>query len=402
MIGNKSTSSRFFLLYSVSLFLYFINIKLNWPMFQISNNRGSDFMDQKGILDAIQCYEEVGKKIYGNSESCGSNFIYGLGLLELLSITELDPNQNFIIGVISGVVLLLILSFVVGKIKLNLKRTALSILLLFSPGPLLLLERGNFDIWMLILLLASVLFLNSQKYFLAFLLIIISATFKFYTLPVALLVIFRLSGLKKVCAIAIFIITGIFLTYNYGLIETLPSSFMYSFGSTVLVNYLQIANIHFSSLQSILIGTFSLTLSCFVVNNSKYYKRLEIKKMSAYLGDSSNSISRDLTLIFGFLFLSCFIVGANYDYRLIFLAIAVVGGLGINVEQSKFIQALLSLSVASLYFSCFSFGLKSTRAFVGIQFIGDIATLVLVAIVLVTLSIEMRLPFPSRHSKVTQ
>lgn len=394
---SKSTSSRFFILSSIFLLLYFVNIKLNWPMFQMSNNRGSDFMDQKGILDAIRCYEEVGKKIYGNSESCGSNFIYGLGLLELLSITGLDSNRNFTIGVISGTILIFILSFVLSKINLNFKRTTLSIFLLFSPGPLLLLERGNFDIWLLILLLSSILLLNRGWNFIAFVLIIISATFKFYTLPIALLVIFRLSGLRKVYGIAIFVIAGIFLFYNYSLIETLPSSFMYSFGSTVLVNYLQIANIHFSSWHSILIGSFSIALVCFVIKNSKYYQRLEIRRISLYLRESS--ISRDLTLVFGLLFLNCFVLGANYDYRLIFLAIAVVGALGTNVEKSKVTLVLLSLSTVSLYFSCFSFGLTSIRVFVGVQFIGDIAVMVLVAIILVTLYKELRYEFLNRHLK---
>ena len=82
------------------------------------------------------------------------------------------------------------------------------------------------------------------------------------------------------------------------------------------------------------------------------------------------------------IFVGCYFAGMNYDYRLVFLAL---GAIPILSElHGKKRKVLLLLTLVSLWFSCFFFGIEGI-VFVSIQAIGDLATSVLVAILVLGL-----------------
>jgi hypothetical protein len=62
-------------------------------------------------------------------------------------------------------------------------QSVLAFILVISPGPWLLFERGNFDLLIIILLSLSIPLINTKFSILSIVLIASTALMKFYTLP---------------------------------------------------------------------------------------------------------------------------------------------------------------------------------------------------------------------------
>jgi hypothetical protein len=102
--------------------------------------------------------------------------------------------------VLFAVVTLVLVSLAVVTVNTK-TQSILAFVLVISPGPWLLFERGNFDLLIILFLVLGVFTINTRFSIFTILFFALTALMKFYTLPLPLLYVFieRNRFLKKNC-----------------------------------------------------------------------------------------------------------------------------------------------------------------------------------------------------------
>jgi hypothetical protein len=222
----------------------------------------------------------------------------------------------------------------------------------------------------------------------AILVIAFTALFKFYTLPVILVLIVvtnRKSTRVVGTLVAFLVFPKVFLDISSITNPGFPSTWYISFGLESIGLYINLfleqinqAKFILSSLEVKILGYLTLILALILL--SKFYK---IESMNAidFLKISSDftelNFLRISFWIFGATFISCYLAGMSYDYRLTFLAAAGVSFIALAKYQKVKIIRLTWIFSVALWFSG-SF-LPSTSLLLSglIQLIGDISIFIL-------------------------
>ena len=368
----------FFILFAIQFFS-------NWWILKVSGlHNGETFMDLRGVLLPLDCYRDIGTSIYDTtSNECGV-YIYGSTLAALINFLGITASQTSFWAISFAVIFCLTLgllsSFFITQRNTN---PIIICLVLSSPGLLFLMERTNIDLIMFFLVFAACLLSLKGFNFWAILLIALATLIKFYTAP--LLVAMILIGKSKrirLFTIAVCIIVLPTIVSDYFKIKDIPQGWFVSFGANFIGQYVNTFIKKFSLDLPIieLVFMYILGLAFFVLS------MLLVVKFSDFHKDDLDSVikneigkeySEKVLLFFGSVFLSAYLFGMSYDYRLIFAAVsglALMSLTPIGVSQ-KLIQGSLIIGL----WSTFSFGVQiySTitiaTSFVLIQFIGDLA-----------------------------
>jgi hypothetical protein len=361
-----------------------LSFYFSWPLLQLGSiGAGFNFADLLSTLSTIDCYREIGFDVYSDSNAgyCG-NYIYGRELLQIFSQFPIYPEHSesigtiaiLFFGIISGI-------FCITVIKQKTTSIFFAVFLIASPGTSLLLERGNIDVFMIIgVFIVGVLMSKNQNH-LGILLLSILTIFKFYTLPLlAVLVLFKLSGRQRIFGIISLIATGLLSLRSISLIRAgFPEGGYSQFGLNIVGNYLRRGlEMDISHLQGRIFGYISFILLLLVMS---YLIRK--KSLASHL-----ILKRKQIDSFGFysilIFLTCYLTGLSYDYRLVFL---IFGSLWIlnslNFERSfqvalQFLTAVAcwcSTGIGAAIFPQYDFW---QRYFVmGAQALGDLSTWIL-------------------------
>jgi hypothetical protein len=232
-----------------------------------------------------------------------------------------------------------------------------------SPGIWLLFERLNIDALILIFLSLTVFLISRNKFLLGFTAVGFTALFKFYTAPLMLL-IYTLSSSRKIKSVILVSSLAISLVIFVNLRSIpveLPSTWFVSFGTPIVGFYLSqiLETVGFTdySIPSMTGHALGLLLFLLVVLSLKKF----VFKSKYVTSDSKStntkvSLNDLLIMFFGGVFLTCFLAGMSYDYRLVYLAISGTAVLPmITNERFSWIYRLLLL--CSLWLGSFSFGI---------------------------------------------
>jgi len=331
-----------------------------WWLLKIQNNIGGgrNYVDLASVLNAAQCFERIGDSVYSTVETCG--FQYGIFLLRFIQFFNLDSANLELLGgilVVSAFLILLGIGMYSVKTRYQAK---IAFFLTISPGPWLLFERGNFDLLIIILVTLGTLFLNSRFSILTVFFITLSALMKFYTLPLLLLyiVIEKRTYLRAVAAAAIVLVTPIIL-YDISRAPSFPNPTFVAFGLPSPGLWLNFfawrfeVPIEFSGPLLYLIGSLVFFIGVYFI----YFSSLRHKFSSGFLPSPTVSpFSRNVFLVSSGLYLSCFLAGMNYDYRLYFLIVSL---LLLNQIFPDFRESrlFLILQISALWATVFFFGI---------------------------------------------
>ena len=364
LISSLKISRNLRINYGLIFIFYLWQYAYNWPGLRLDRLIGnSKFIDLSGIISAIPCFQTLGNDIYKTNNAGGlcSGFIYSTDLLRILAFLQIDTTDVVWLGFVFGGAFILMLLheiYLINPIHNRLNFLILAAVL--SPGIWLLLERGNFDIPIIILIYLSALTLRTKVEWLSVALISLSAVMKYYTLPLLILIVLisknKFTKLLSILSL-IFLIPHLFGLYKK--VNAFPSTWFVSFGIDALPLYfnrfLQLFNLetHTLSYSEIKIVGIAITViyySCFrksigifsesVVNN--LLSRFDTRIVQIHLFSTSA-------------FLTCYFGGINYDYRLAFLVISLISSL--IFENVKYFLQFRSLVIISLIFSTFTFGL---------------------------------------------
>lgn len=383
----------------IFLFLSGLNYLSNWWVFRVSGSEAAkvresaNFSDLQAIVSFIPCYRNVGNSIYlfDNYSPCHKGYIYGTPLLDFFSAIRLDAIPIFIVGSVLTIIFCLGLALIASKVFIEGRVNPFFIVgSIFSPGIWLLLERTNLDIFIFLMLLVATQLFSKGHEVSAILVVSLSAVFKFYTLPV-LLVLFLITNKKSTRIIlavtGLLVLPKVYLDISSITNPGFPSTWYISFGSESFGLYLNLLLEQFgkqawqlSSLQIKLLGYLAVLVTVFFLT-----RYLEIKSIatSNFLLRSPDGIKSDFLInsfwIFGASFISCYMAGMSYDYRLLFLAVSVLSFCSLVKLQEVNIKGLHVLLLVTLWFSG-SFLPSTSLVLSGfIQLTGDIAMVLFVA-----------------------
>lgn len=149
---------------------------------------GVVYGDANIVLTYANCYSKFGNLVFESGLNC-SQWANGSWLIAMLSLMGLTESATKLIGISFTIVLVTL--FVVGFYTLQTNAWAQSTLFFgsISPPIWLLMERGNFDTLMYLLILCAVYFFCIGNVSWCVFFVFMSATFKFYTLPLLVVIL---------------------------------------------------------------------------------------------------------------------------------------------------------------------------------------------------------------------
>ena len=260
------------------------------------------------------------------------------------------------------------------RLKFNSPQLLFLFFTLISPPILLLLERGNLDILVFLLVVTSSYFLSKNRANFALLILIISSLVKFYTFP---LLIFFFYSLKKnqikfstiipILICSVWLVRDL-LSVEADYIEITTASFGVSI-PTVLLLHSDTGSLLTKFISVVIFSSIALFMA------SKLPKF--ISKKTLELRINHNFFELVLFVFCTLIHIMVFLLGMNFSYRLIYLIFAVILISSIiDLGSEKFIFRLKSLLLLGLWFS-FNLG--------KLEFVGQIAIYIITLLLTVVL-----------------
>jgi len=238
-------------------------------------------------------------------------------------------------------------------------------LAMLSPPAMLAVERGNTDLFIFFLCFLYIFLLRKSNFFLSifsYILILLSSLLKFYPIFLVFL-FFKKNLLNKIFSILIFFIFFIYILFNltdiYLIKDNTHESFFFSYGYNVLEvglnNIFYKLNAVFLAGKSSLLGdyeTFKNSISDILFTNEFKNNHFIISRIFLLLiifiiilknlkSENIKKIPESSNYLFFILgssiFCGTFVLGANFDYRLIFLLFTFPYLLELKKNNKKFL-----------------------------------------------------------------
>ena len=328
---------------------------LNWWHFFNFGPMKPDFADLRAYTSQVTCAQKGIDYLEINCDPWGR----GIGLLgvyvPLLKFFDLNESRTAIVGNAFQVLLFLSIYAVAYALKLDLSKFKNAILLLLamtSPPIAIAVERGQFEIIILVLSILAGFLLYAKKQYFVYLIFGFLSVLKIYPIIVLTLLLANRSIKKSIRQLLfgfiVFVISSvmIFSAIN-AQANNLPNNwrshgFFRTFGVTVLpylsVKFLQdtellSANFSFSLMQAHALGMFFTFFLMLII----YFLRINKK----VFGPNLTPLIEEKSLRSMFILLSlsmvyiCYFVVSSYDYRMIYLLPLFLVGLATDDGKKK-------------------------------------------------------------------
>ena len=322
MTGVRARHFQLFLLGSFFSFLFLLFQSTGWSLLDRWQIKGHlNFIDLNSVLGSADCYQSIGFEIYKYPIGHECAYNYGSWLMRSISFIGLGVEQTYFVGSVFIVLISFLMAFVMTQATLGGSGLFFGFLIFVSPPIMLLLERGNIDSLMFILIFIAALLFKSDRSNASLILVVVSLLFKFYTVGLAAMLAFMSRSMFTFFVWTSVIVLAIVQVFNDfrngpGFINTEWTSF----GAPVFGIYLKYLSVKTPYFLSLVIGFLLLIAAVWFISRPwtpfyKLYKALTITTLDIMP-------SYHLFLFFSVVHTTCYILGMNFDYRLIMLAIA--------------------------------------------------------------------------------
>ena len=303
------------------------------------------FADLETIINGISCPEvnEIGDTIKCPNESFNI-WNYPTVLLTLRSY--IVPQDRFMVGMLFIIFFLLIINILL--VKKIIEPSFFSLIVLLSPPFLLVINRGNFDLLILsLVLLSGILFTRTNLSFIFSIIVLcLTVWLKFYPLPIFVFLMFLVHGSFKRMFIFIIGCSALFTTMNdlKSLAPLISTDIAGAVGLPTLIARLNGGNF----------ASFNLTLYTFlilvIVLIIMYFIVIDLNRRHLIY-----KYHDPVFIIPANIFLYNWITSSNYYYRLVFIAVLSLIMLKLATTRSEIVIAVMA--VCSLFFSIQTLGL---------------------------------------------
>ena len=311
--------------------LYIVQLISGWWLVQASGLDGP--ISQSGDLLQIihlaeQCSNElmgieVNKWILTYWSQCGG-FLYGTPLYLAIAGVSFSPALTVAGGIFLGFLTSAIVGFFSFEVMqdLGLAAKAFAAAMFFSPGVVLLFERANLDLVILLLVFCSCAIANRRNTVLALLPLWVASLMKFYTLPLFAFLVFvswRESRPRFILASGLLLAAASVAVLDMARIPEFHQVGFNQFGLTVWVHYFDWLELSPSRLLAYAVGVSLPLVAFFTLSRLRFNNLREF-----HLGRLDGGWQRSLEIYCSIIFVSCYFAGLSFDYRLIFLAIPAI------------------------------------------------------------------------------
>jgi len=375
--GNRK---HFAVLILISNLLTYLNYLLDWPLVKLANQRVPNFIDLKATLVSIECAKSADPSSSLNELYLTCNYIYGSPLLvfgKYLSLSSVNTTfYAWVLLIFSSTLIGGITYLLINNFK---KALIVASLIICSPAISLLFERANIDMIIFILVILSAWLYAKKQFFLSITIIFGMTLFKFYTLFLLFILIFlHINKKNYYVLIPITTITVLNVTLDLARIEKIPAGGQAQFGTGVFSWYFDEIGFYIDKVLWVVIGIGVMLTFTYLFTKTSHEHASIISSKFNFRSASALEIALGWSSL---IFLSCFLVGFNYDYRLVFMAFGGFLIFRLNNSTKKYLWAAVYFT--SLWGSIgigLSFGGLSYKiqiVFALFQLIGDISTLLL-------------------------
>ena len=372
---NLKPQTSYLTLYFALGLISILSYVNNWPIVRlIGAKQEKDFGDAGIILNAADCFKDIGLNVY-KVESGNCSYNYGESLIRVLHILGIGKDSIDIIGIVF--IALFILAFVecIRSIQplASFRIQGLAILFFLSPPTMLLLERGNFDSLIFFLLVASVILKTKKRNNISILILVSTVLFKFYTFPVLVYFLFRDHNWKEVEKrnyLLLLLPTALVMQDLYRISQgfSIPNPMWFAFGSSKFPwAAARIFGIDLPRSLQLLAGAVLVIVILMLIY--RFEDRLTQLKELKRVCLGANENSKLMTQCMALVFVVSYFAGMSYIYRLVF-AIPVFIYLLICQRRAN---PFMMISIACAIVLSPWFG--------GLEFLGDLGILWLVPLV---------------------
>jgi hypothetical protein len=317
------------------------------------------FADWRAIPAGIECARR-GLEFYSWGNPCdpwGRPMVYPRIWL-WLSVLGLNQNMTDTIGVSLAISFFVALLWTLGR--LTTRQGVVVAVMVCSPSVMLAVERGNNDLVIFVILAISLKYYGLPRLrsrLVGYGLVLVAAVLKLYP-ALALVTLVRERGFKGLLTLGVSaILLALYAIVTLGDIETTAKV---NFANTQLISYAYGAKVLVQKLNLILSGTAEKpipTVLAFAAAALLLIFGLLLGRRNALR--QNRILDNDLSRIGGFLmgasiFLGTFLLGNNFDYRLIFLLLTVPQMfVWVNREDSLGLFSFVAILavVSTLWFS---------------------------------------------------
>jgi len=310
----RSNILRSTLTIAVVILVFAYQFRVGW--FYLGGKNG--FGDFGYVLERIPCIKGNWDNLYGpRTEDVCSGYIYGSSLLVLLD--GIGISLSILVPISYGLAASLVFIYLWTSLKekSSIAQNVLAVALLFSPPVILLIERMNVDVIVFLCVYAAIKMPNKVANWISPLLIALSALFKFYTLPLILIMLKEAKGKLRIYLFIVLVSTLVIISIDLSRIEGLPWDARNMFGNAIWGEYLLYLvkgpQTHANFIASSMLGIAILLFVSYIVR--KLDIDIELKKVAP-------KNDRKLFIFCFILYLTCYFSGLSVDYRLIFLLFA--------------------------------------------------------------------------------
>jgi len=373
----RAYKGHMFSLLFIGLF-YLANFAWNWPLIKWAGFRGgSRFIDLQSIMDSVRCFTQNKIGTYSDivKTPC-QGYSYTRELIWIIHLTRMDTVSTLV----HGIVLMAIAGAILGGLAWKSHNRSIPVVFaLFCPGLGLLFERGNLDEIVFILIATAGVCYYKRKLFICSVVLILAALIKFYTLPLLiLLAILAKSRNIRVLNVAAFLALGVDFILQIVKLPELPHTWFISFGVGVFPEYLNLIPRLFNhSWQLSTKERYLVELILLLATFSFYLLRRSFFWAADKLIIELDTFNSSIGVFFAGAFITCYLTGVSYDYRLIFYAATFLVANNLWNSSTKFIRYLIFIS---LFFTTI-FPAGKTNARTAFQFIGDFAMLLILPMI---------------------
>lgn len=320
------------------------------------------FGDLNQVLVWSECFSGNGNLVYEvrQGDMC-SNYNYGSILLRLLPFLNLKSENLYHYGYGLMSIFAIAIGFILSKVSLK-SRLLVILPIIASPPFMLVMERGNLDIIMLVILLLSSLAFFYGFQISSLILVFISVLLKFYTLPVFLIyLLLSKSYLFRIQTFACLVVAGFLVLEDLTRIKKgFPMGGETFFGMSIWPRYFEPHAPNHLLPESLnhLVGLIIFFLLTIVLR-SKLLTTLRIFDTSQI--ETNKSSFGILFIVLYVVHLTCYISGTSYDYRLIYVTLSTASLLAFygrfNLDDLN-VRILVTLLISAIWLSFPSGGLQ--------------------------------------------
>jgi hypothetical protein len=234
--------------------------------------------------------------------------------------------------------------------KFGTKRLVLCIIIFISPPFHYLIERGNFDTVIILLILIATVFTINGKFLFGSIVLGIAGIFKFYTLPVLfiyLLIVKFSKGKHLKIQLVVALISATLVLRDFVEIRGILGSGTGGYGGTFgLKSFALYAN-HFSEYFNTSYVFLFTIMSFILVMLLMFFKF----NLSEPIFDKLDSFSGVVQLLFGLQIIVCYLFTINNDYRLSILGIFLSALIMDSFKNSGIEKYILIFGILSMWLS---------------------------------------------------